>query len=283
VKNKLVLPFLETMITQVCNISCEGCTNYSDLPHKGYISWEDGKNTLEQWLNVIDIPDFGIMGGEPLINPQVYDWIYGIRELMPNAQIRFTTNGLLLHKKKFKDIMSVMHDIGNAVFKISVHINNDAIQGFIDNTLSEYNWTEVTEFEIKRFKSTNDVRLQLNYPSTFVKPFKNDYSNMQPYNSDPNDAFKQCIQQTCPLLYNGKIHKCSTSALLTDTLQRFGMPNLDLWEEYISDGISCNDNIKIINDFIMNFGRSNKICGQCPSIHDSSSKIAHNESTISIK
>jgi len=280
VNNKPTLPFLETMITQVCNISCEGCTNYSDLPHKGYTRWEDGKKTLEQWLEVIEIPDFGIMGGEPLINPQVYDWIYGVRDLLPDSQIRFTTNGLLLHKKKFKNIMRVMHDIGNVVFKITVHINNDVVQGFIDDTLSEYDWAEVNEFGIKRLKSSNNVRLQLNYPSSFVKPFKNDYSNMQPYNSNPSDAFAQCIQQTCPLLYNGKIYKCSTSALLKDTLQRFGMPHLDLWEGYISDGISHNDNIDIINNFISNFGSSHRMCGQCPSINDSSSAIIHDESTI---
>ena len=43
---KPTLPFLETMITQVCNLSCEGCTNYSDLEHKGYVKWKDGKRDL---------------------------------------------------------------------------------------------------------------------------------------------------------------------------------------------------------------------------------------------
>ena len=281
--SKLTLPFLETMITQVCNISCVGCTNYSDLPHKGYIKWKDGKSVLEQWLEVIDIPDFGIMGGEPLINPQVYDWVMGVRKLMPNTQIRFTTNGLLLHKNKFKDIMHLMHDVGNVVFKITVHINNTAIKDFIDSTMSDFKWEEVTEFGIKRLKTTNNLRLQLNYPTTFVMPFENDYNNMKPYGSDPTEAFKQCIQQTCPLLYNGKIYKCSTSALLKDTLNRFGNPNIDLWEKYINDGISYNDNLNTIGDFILNFGSSNEICGQCPSIQNSSSVIPHNNSTISTK
>ena len=92
---KQVLPFLETMITQTCQLSCLGCTNYSDLRHSGYIKWKDGKRDLEQWLERIDIPDFGIMGGEPLINPEVIQWLIGVRELMPDSQIRFTTNGLL--------------------------------------------------------------------------------------------------------------------------------------------------------------------------------------------
>ena len=40
---KPVLPFVEIMITQACNISCTGCTNYSDLVHKGYLTWEQGQ------------------------------------------------------------------------------------------------------------------------------------------------------------------------------------------------------------------------------------------------
>ena len=68
---KLVLPFLETMLTQACNLSCTGCTNYSDLRYSGYVKWADGKRDLEQWLDRIDIPDFGLMGGEPLMNPEV--------------------------------------------------------------------------------------------------------------------------------------------------------------------------------------------------------------------
>ena len=43
---KLTLPFLETMATQACNLSCEGCTNYSDLNHNGYITWADMKAQL---------------------------------------------------------------------------------------------------------------------------------------------------------------------------------------------------------------------------------------------
>jgi molybdenum cofactor biosynthesis enzyme MoaA len=96
--SKPILPFVETMITQVCNLSCTGCTNYSDLQHEGYVPWSQGRTWLEAWLERIDIPDFGIMGGEPLINPEVNMWIQGVRDLLPTSQIRFTTNGILLHK-----------------------------------------------------------------------------------------------------------------------------------------------------------------------------------------
>ena len=126
---KLILPFLETMVTQACNLSCLGCTNYSDLPHKGYVKWSDAKQNLKEWLTRIEIDDFGILGGEPLMNPEIEKWIIGLRELMPNAQIRFTTNGLLLDKKFH--IVKLLHDTGNCVLKITNHFyQNDKIENW---------------------------------------------------------------------------------------------------------------------------------------------------------
>ena len=87
---------------------------------------------------------------------------------------------------------------------------------------------------------------------------------MEPYHSDPTQAFRACIQKTCPLLYNGRIFKCSTAGLLKDTLARFNYPNLDQWQMYITNGIGPEDSNKDIKEFINNFGKPNSICSQCP-------------------
>ena len=250
------------MITQSCNLYCLGCTNYSDIPHKGYVSWNDGKTQLQEWLNKINISDFGIMGGEPLINPEWKNWALGIRTLLPDAQIRFTTNGLLL--KKYPDIIDFFESVGNVVFKISVHVDDLELENNIDKILNQKDWETVNEFGIFRYKTKNNLRFQINRPKFFLKTYKNNYTNMEPHHSNPKKAFSVCIQKTCPLLYNGKIYKCSTAGLLKDTLARFGYPNWDQWESYVTDGISPNDDIEIIEEFIDNFGKPNSICAQCP-------------------
>jgi organic radical activating enzyme len=259
---KPTLPFLETMITQACNISCLGCTNYSDLKHAGYLSWSDGKKQIESWLDRVTIPDFGIMGGEPLINPEVGAWIQGCRDLMPDSQIRFTTNGLLLNKQL--DILDLFDEIGNCVFKITVHVENAELEDLIEYINSRYAWEPVIEHGISRFKTRNNFRFQINRPKVFTKTYKNAYSNMQPYNNDPILAFENCCQTTCPLLYKGSIYKCSTSGLLKEVLEKFNNPNFAEWEKYIVDGITpaCTD--KELADFIENFGRPHAICRQCP-------------------
>jgi sulfatase maturation enzyme AslB (radical SAM superfamily) len=260
--DRLTLPFLETMITQVCNLSCQGCTNYSDLKHSGYVSWEQGRTWLEPWTELLDIPDFGIMGGEPLINPEVVQWIVGVRELLPNTQIRFTTNGLLLHK--CPDLLKVLQDIGNCVFKISVHLEDETLEDIIQRIFAQYSWQEVTEYGIRRWKTDRGLRFQVNRPSQFLKTFYGEYSVMRPHQSKPSNAFDLCVQKTCPLLYKDRIYKCSTSALLLDTLERFDKPNWSQWEPYIEQGITVDSPHKEIQAFVDNFGRLHQRCGQCP-------------------
>ena len=109
------------------------------------------------------------------------------------------------------------------------------------------------------------------------------FNNMMPYNSNPSTAFNNCIQQTCPLLYKDKIYKCSTSALLKDTLARFKNPNPESWKHYMDDGISLNSSNNDISKFILNFGKSNKICAQCPTASNNNGGIPHNETTIKLK
>jgi len=270
---KPILPFVETMITQACNISCVGCTNYSDLRHNGYVSWKDGKKQIQDWLERVDILDFGIMGGEPLINPEVREWIQGCRDILPTSQIRFTTNGLLLHKHL--DVIDLLSDIGNCVFKITVHQNDKILNEIVREIYSRFKWESVVEYGITRHKTKNNFRFQVKRPDLFLKTYKNSYHDMMPWNSIPSEAFSNCCQQTCPLLYNGAIYKCSTAGLLADTLKRFNNPNLEQWLPYIAEGISPDCAEEILLDFISNFGNPNVICGQCPSVHHAGSTILH--------
>jgi len=259
----LTLPFVETMITQVCNLSCRGCTNYSDLRHSGYVSWDQGRQWLEQWQARLDFSDIGIMGGEPLINPEWKDWLFGVRRMFPHSQIRFTTNGLLL--SRHPDLMSILEQIGNIVFKITVHVNSVDLEHWIQDWLDRYPWQPVQEFGINRLHlSDHGIRFQINRPQHFVSPFRNDYQHMRPWQSDPEAAFARCVQQTCPLLYQGRIYKCSTSALLRDTLERFGNPNPHEWMPYIAHGISPQSDQQELENFVSRFGRPESICGQCP-------------------
>lgn len=279
--NKPVLPFVEIMITQACNISCLGCTNYSDLAHKGYLTWAQGREQLLPWLDRVEIPDFGIMGGEPLLNPEVRKWIQGIRQLMPNSQIRFTTNAVLLERNL--DIVDILHEVGNSVFKITRHINSPDIDRAVEQIKNKFDWEPVTEYGIDRYRTSNNLRFQINTPSIFTKSYLGTYDDMRPHHSNPAAAFEICCQKTCPLLYQGWLYKCSTSGLLESTLKRFGFPNWLEWHDYVGRGIDADCSDEALTEFIANFGRPESICAQCPSSKNTESIIQHFENVQSRK
>jgi organic radical activating enzyme len=271
--NKPILPFVETMITQACNLSCYGCTNYSDLVHSGYIRWAEGKQQIIDWLNRVNILDFGIIGGEPLINPECDKWITGVREVLPDAQIRFTTNGINLNKKI--RMVGILKEVGNSVLKITIHEDNDQIESTVNNIFKMYDWQPVTEYGIQRYKTNNNFRLQINRPNIFYKTYKNTYENMMPHDNNPADAFDLCVQKTCPLLYNGRLYKCSTAGLLENTLAKFNNPNFEKWKPVIDYGLPTDCSDEALSMFLNNFGKPNSICSQCPSQSDIGSKIMH--------
>lgn len=278
---KLILPFVETMITQVCNLSCHGCTNYSDLTHTGYVTWAQGKQEISAWLERVDILDFGILGGEPLVNPEVDKWIIGLRNLMPDAQIRFTTNGINLDKKFH--LIQLLHDIGNCVIKIGVHVNDPTLETTIQRIHDSYAWHPVTEYGIHRYTTGDRVRFHVKRPEIFYKTYRGTYFDMKPHDNNPTEAFAICCQQTCPLLYKGKLHKCSTAGLLKETLAKVGNPNIDMWEPVIDYGISPNCTDIELERFLDNFGKPNGICRQCPTLEDVNSKVIHLENVTTKK
>ena len=280
---KPTLPFVETMITQVCNLSCTGCTNYSDLQHEGYVPWSQGRDWIESWLERVDIADFGILGGEPTVSPEVNDWILGLRQVLPKAQIRFTTNGLLLNKKF--DIVENMADVGNCVFKIAFHQDNPELEEVVKRIFNMYDWEPVVEYGVHRWKTKNNFRFHVKRPDTFWKTFKGPYEDMAPHTSIPSDAFDICCQQTCPLLHNGRIYKCSTSGLLAETLEKFNTPNSEQWQQYLQQGMGADCSDQELTTWLENFGKPADVCGMCPSPTDLDSKIIHleNVSTRKIK
>lgn len=270
--SKFQLPFVEMQVTQVCNLSCLGCSNYADLKHTGYVRWDQGRREISQWLDIMDIGDFGIMGGEPLINPELKQWITGLRELLPTSTLRFSTNGELLDKHL--DVLETAHEAGNFVFKITAHQHSERVEAVIEKIFNMYKWEPVFEYGIYRFRTGNNLRFQVNRPQTFLKYYKNDYANMMPYTSNPADAFDICMQQRCPLMFEGRMYKCSTLGGLNQTLERFGITD-PAWDPYRNYSISPTSSFNEINAFLNNYGKPHSVCAMCPTSKDAESVILH--------
>jgi hypothetical protein len=221
------------------------------------------------------------MGGEPLMNPDIATWLQGLRSLLPVAQLRFVTNGLLL--EKHLDIIDLLNDLGNTVLKISCHVEDARMQDAIEYVMHRYAWEPIREFGIDRWKIRDGhMRFQITRPTQFLKTFRNGYADMAPHHSDPAKAFAICVQYHCPMLHNGRLFKCGTAGLTPGVLARHGNPNIDSWRHYLVDGLDSNCSDLELERFVNNFGRPHVICGQCPTVQDAQSLIDH-RSTVTFK
>ena len=56
------------------------------------------------------------------------------------------------------------------------------------------------------------------------------------WDSNPIEAFDICSQQTCPLFYQGKLHKCSSVGMLDRMLEDHNQTDDPAWAPYLNAG-----------------------------------------------
>lgn len=91
------LPYVEFSVALHCNMNCRSCTHFSPLSKKHFYDFDIFQKDIQRLRQLIDrIDTIRIMGGEPLLNPQLVDYIVLTRKAYPYSEIQLVTNGLLL-------------------------------------------------------------------------------------------------------------------------------------------------------------------------------------------
>lgn len=94
----------EVHLTEHCNLNCKGCDNYSPLAEKEFLDIEEFKRDCGRLSELFKgkIEELSLLGGEPLLHPQIADFLEISRKNFPIGEIRIITNGLLLPKMNEK-------------------------------------------------------------------------------------------------------------------------------------------------------------------------------------
>lgn len=92
---------LEYHIADHCNLNCAGCSHFSPLAKPWLV---DLKDFEKEWEKVVDsglkIKRIRLLGGEPLLHPDLGSMVKYVRYLFPTSDINVVTNGILLGKRK---------------------------------------------------------------------------------------------------------------------------------------------------------------------------------------
>lgn len=94
---KVFLSNVEFYITNVCNYNCDNCNRLNNFYFSGHQYWKDYQLLYKQWSEKINLGRIAILGGEPLLNPSILEWITGLRKLWPETkEFSLLTNGTRL-------------------------------------------------------------------------------------------------------------------------------------------------------------------------------------------
>lgn len=175
---------LEFHLADHCNLNCKGCTHFSNLvPEPTYAEYEEFEKDLRQLARHFShIHKFFLLGGEPLLNPDVARYVTALHVVFPYTKIILVTNGLLL--------LSIKPDLVDFLRENHVHIS-----------ISAYDCLDVDK--IKRFVQHHQLSGELRIERDVFSKFINLKGNSQ-----ADKIFEQCPRKNCTFLGKGRIAAC---------------------------------------------------------------------------
>ncbi len=95
-REKVKLFGVEYNLTEHCNLSCYHCDHASPLMAKKFASFEEYERDIRAFSEAAHVEEFRLVGGEPLLHPQLLDFMKLAREVGIGDRIKIYTNGMLL-------------------------------------------------------------------------------------------------------------------------------------------------------------------------------------------
>jgi organic radical activating enzyme len=220
---RILIDRLEFYITNVCNLTCSGCNRYNNYKFSGRWSWADAEPVLTQWAKKIDIQHPVILGGEPLLNPDIVQWIAGIRRLWPHRSgVQVQSNGTRL------DLIKGLYDAIDADNWIGISLHSmehrdplfTRIRNFLKHPIIE---TEDPAHPIGsrwQFTDANKKYIHVWSNDNFVQSniIERPDGTLTLYQSNPDLAHENCTFRRFKNYHmiHGQIYKCGPVALMSE-------------------------------------------------------------------
>jgi len=270
----LHLSSAEFYITNVCNLSCEGCNRFNNYKFNGHQKWDTFSDTYKKWSEQLSIGNIGILGGEPLYNPDYMKWLTGIRSLWPKANILTVTNGYRLDKINglYDFLLEHKH---NTFLSIGIHNKKnrlmilDKVKNFLSKPLT-YCFDNSNMYQQKMMISdANEVKVEVEYNWWFHQGALiklEDEKKFTLHNSDVKKAHDICHSKYCHHFMDGKLYKCGAVALFPEFSKQHNIvlspEDKELMLSYRPMKINDTDEFK--KEFIKNLPNSIPQCKFCP-------------------
>lgn len=110
---------VEFHVAHHCNLTCQGCSHFSPSAPARLIPMQEIVNQFRLAGDRLDPEFIHLLGGEPLLHPDLTSILPWARRSFPRATIKLVTNGVLL-KRRAKELIPVITAAG-IVIAVSIY------------------------------------------------------------------------------------------------------------------------------------------------------------------
>jgi len=208
---------LDIHMADHCNLNCGGCEHMSPLAEEKFLSLDVFERDIKRLSELTDghIEEISLLGGEPLLHPQIIDCVNTARKYFKKSRIQIATNGILLLNQ-------------SELFWETLKRNNIRI------CISVYP-IKIDHVKIKQMG--RKYKIEIIYWGSLKQ--KNKIWEKMPVDihgtQTAHESFKLCYAANyCFQLVNGKIYPCFRVAYIQYFNKKFDM-NLEVCEKDFVD------------------------------------------------
>ena len=215
---------LQIHIVDHCNLTCDLCGHFSNITSPSYLEIDWFQEQITRVSKLFDsIRRLLILGGEPLLHPNLVEFLAVSRKHFPHTNIELWTNGILLERQK--------EDFWKALNRLDIELQMSCFPGI-----------NVDKTRILELARMFNVRL-------IMQDIKDFYILFNPKgDSNPKIAFAHCGSKDCTQLYNGKLYLCPRPAYIHNLNEKQGTQIMVKECNYVS--IFSNDAKEKITEYL---------------------------------
>ena len=215
-------------VTDHCNLNCKGCEHYSSISEPVFADLGETVRDLERLAELFDgIEQIYLLGGEPLLHPQIEEFVREARRIFPATRLYVMTNGVLVTRMP-ESFWRTLHEQRTTLLADDYPINIDRAK--IDALGREHGVT------VEWMKSADEF---------FKIPLDISAS------ADPARSFDRCRGlSNCAIVRDGRLYPCAHIAYADIPAKKFELEGI-LPTEKDSIGIHGDVTGDEVVDFLM--------------------------------
>ncbi len=223
VHKKLSCRSVEFNLTEHCNLSCYACDHASPLLPEKFASLKSFSRDLKALARVLHSKQFRVVGGEPLLHPQLLEFLAEARLIGVADDIVVITNGVLLHRMSEKFFASI-DQLWVAIYP--------GVKRRVD-------WAECS-----RLCAAHGVKLRIDHIKEFNRTVINDKIEDAKL---VKKIFNDCAmvgELGCPTVHEGRFYACSVAPFMAPRLAQRGVA----FDNRRTDGVALHGNASLYDD-----------------------------------